>query len=484
VPLGLCDVVARALAANLDIAIAQYTPDIRDAELLSAEGEFDPVIRLDYSYFDQKVAQTSRQGISTGAAKTETKGNDITGTLSGKLISGTEYTLLFDREFSKFTRFGVFNPLTGGFETVPSPGQYFLDTSINVTQPLLKDFGLTTNLAGIRIARVQRDSGLEDFRQNVINIISEAQSAYWGLVLALENLRVNNTALSLARDLLRENRIRQQVGTMSPLEVIEAEAGVARAEEGVIIGQRLVKDAEDNLKRLLNLPRNTVEWDVTIMPTDQPEVVHLKFDVAKEVETALQNRPDYKSSLLQVESSAINEQFNRNQLLPTVDVFGQYDFQSVANEFDTAFDDIESGQSPTWSAGLTAEYPIGNRTAKGNFQTAQLERQQSMLISDNLRLSIILDVRRAIRGIETSLKSLEASQKTTDFARRSLEAEQKKLEVGISTSHDVLQFVEQLVDAQRREAIAKINYRLALVNLAAANGTLLEKNNIVIDERL
>lgn len=482
VPLGVREVVARALVANLDIAVERYTPDISNAELLSAQGEFDPVIRLDYQYGVSETPQTSREGLATGAGTTTTKQNDLTTTLKGKLISGTEYELLFNRQRSQFIRKDAFDPNTGGFTTIKDPWQYVLDTYVNITQPLLKDFGLSTNLTGIRVARVQRDSSLQDFRQNVINIVRDVQAAYWQLVLALENLRVSEESLALAQDLLRENRIRLEVGTMSPLEVIEAEAGVAQREEGVIVSRKLVKDAEDNLKRVLNLPQNVKDWDFTIVPVDKPVIVEREFDQSSEIETALRNRPDYKSALMQVKSNAINEQFTRNQMLPTTDVFGQYEFQAVDTDFGSAFDSIESGQSPTWMAGLTAEYPIGNRTARGDFQAAQLQKFQSKLAADNLRLGIIVDVRQSIRSIETSLKSIEASQKTTEFARKSLEAEQKKLEVGISTSHDVLQFVEQLVDAERREAISKVNYRIALVNLTAATGTLLEKNNIVIDE--
>lgn len=484
VPLGVCEVVARAVSSNLDIAVERYIPDIRNADVMTAEGEFDPLLNISYSYSDSKIPQTSEEGVMTGAAETETKLNDLQGTLSGKLISGTEYELVFDRQYSRFIEKGVFNASTGRFDTRTFPWQYFLDTYINVTQPLLKDFGLTANLAGIRIARVQRDVSLQDFRQGVINTVSEALKAYWNLVLALENLRVTENSLVLAQDLLRQNRIRLKVGVMSPLEVTEAEAGVAQREEGVIVSQRLVKDAEDNLKRLLNLPRNTEEWNVTIVPVDKPVIVKQEFDVSQQIQIALENRPDYKSALLQVRSNAIDVQFTRNQTLPTVDLTGQYEFQAVGNHVHNALDDIESGKSPTWIAGLSAEYPIGNRTAKGNYQAAQLQKMQSEVTADNIRLGIIVAVRDAIRSVETSLKSIEASKKTVEFAQQSLDAEQKKLEVGISTSYDVLQFMDQLIGAQRREVIAEVGYRTALIDVATATGTLLDKYNIVINENL
>jgi outer membrane protein len=482
IQLGICEVVARAVSSNLDIAVERYVPDIRDAEVTSAKGEFDPLLSIDYSYSDSEVPQTSREGISTGAAVTKTKLNDLSGTLSGKLISGTEYELVFNRQYSQFIRKGVFDEGTGMFITQKDPWQYLLDTYINVTQPLLKDFGLTANLASIRIARVQRGVSLQDFRQGVINTVADALRAYWNLVLALENLRVTENSLALAQDLLRQNRIRLKVGVMSPLEVTEAEAGVAQREEGVIISRRLVKDAEDNLKRLLNLPQNTQEWNITIVPVDKPITVRQEFDATQQIQIALENRPDYKSALMRVKSDAINVQFNRNQMLPSVDLIGQYEFQAVDTDVDTALDDIGSGKSPSWIAGLSAEYPIGNHLAKGNYRSAQLQETQAEVSAENVRLGIIVAVRDAIRSVETSLKSIEASQKTVEFSQQSLEAEQKKLEVGISTSYDVLQFMDQLIGAQRRELIAKVGYRTSLIDLAAANGTLLDKYNIVINE--
>ena len=185
---------------------------------------------------------------------------------------------------------------------------------------------------------------------------------------------------------------------------------------------------------------------------------------------------------MQIENDAVNERFTRNQLLPTVDLTGEYQFLAVAGQFDDAFDDIEGGDSPSWQLGLTAEYPIGNRTAKGEHKKAHLERRQSEKEAENLRLSIIVEVNKAVRDIRTSLKRIEVTAKAIELAEESLKAEHKKLEVGVSTSHDVLEFEEELVDAQRRGILAKLNYAKALINLSNATGMLLEENNIVIEE--
>jgi outer membrane protein TolC len=488
VKLGLRDVVVRALAANLDIKVERYNPDIRDAELLSAEGEFDPTIRLEYSYSDSEIPQTVREGLASNAAETETTRKDFALTFEGKIPTGTEYQVFFDREQSQFTQKNTLvdpDPTVLGDEFIGdqrNPAEYNLNLVFSLTQPLLKDFGFDANLAGVRVAQGERKMSVEDFRLRVMNTIAEVQASYWGLVLAIENLRVAESSLQVAQDLLKENRIRLEVGVMAPLEVLQAETGVAQREEQVIVARNAVKDAEDNLKRLLDLPKDTENWRFRIEPVDMPVIMVRELELLPQLDLAFRNRPDYRRSLMQIETDEINERFAENQLLPTFDLNGDYEFRAVNSTVHEAFDDIERGSSPSWLLGATAEYPIGNRAAKGQYERAQLVRMQSEKESENLRLSVIAQVNKAVRDLETSLKRIEVTEKATELAQESLDAERKKLEVGVSTSHQVLEFEDELADAKRREIAARIDYENSLINLAIATGTTLEKNNIVVDE--
>ena len=478
--LGIREAAMRALEANLDIEVERYNPRIKEAEVMSAGGEFDPTIKMDYSYGEDEVPQTVREGLASDAGTTETVRKDLSLGLEGKLTTGTQYGLSFGREQSQLTQKDVF--VDPGFEDRSNPSQYDLDLTLTLTQPLLKGFGRDVTTTELRIARGDRSISLEDFRQRVIDVIAEAQSAYWDLAAAIRNLRVSAQSLALAENLLKENRIRLEVGTVAPLEVLQAETGVAQREEEVIVARSFIEDAEDNLKRILNLPGDTDEWQTSINPTDVPEVVERQIDLLAELHTAFEKRPDYKSSRMRIENDRIDERFAKNQLLPTADVNAEGMYLAVDEEFDDAFDDIVDRKSPSWQLGLTAEYPLGNRTAKGEYMKARLERQQSEKESENLRLSIIVEVNKAARDIRTSLKRIEVTDKATELAEESLRAEQKKLEVGVSTSHDVLEFEEELVDAQRRQILARLDYAKALINLARATGTLLEENEIVIEE--
>jgi outer membrane protein TolC len=483
IALGIDDVVVRALDSSLDIEIERLNPEIKEAEALSATGVFDPTLRLEFSYDEEEKPQTTSEGLASNAGTTERVSKDLALTLEGKLVPGTEYALKFDREQSQFTQKDTFiGPGPTDFADVRNPAQYNLDASLTLSQPLLKDFGPAANLAEIRIARGEKGISVEDFQKRVMDIIAEAESAYWDLVATIENLRVSEQSLALARDLLEENRIRLEVGAMARLEVLQAETGVAQREEEVITARRLIEDVEDNLKRILNLPKNTEKWKTRIEPTDAPSVVDEEIDLLAQLELALEKRPDYKSSLMRIENDAINVRFAQNQTLPTVDMIAEGQSLAVAAEFDDAFDDVAGGNALSWMLGVTAEYPIGNRAAKGELTKARLERLQSEKEAENLRLSIIVEVNKAVRDIRASLKRIEVTAKGVELAEESLKAERKKLEVGVSTSHNVLEFEDELADTRRREILAKLDHAKALINLSNATGTLLEENNIVIEE--
>jgi outer membrane protein TolC len=490
IDLGIGEVVEKALEANLDIEIERYNPGIEEAGVTSAMGVFDPTFRLDYSYEESESPQTTTEGLASDSGQTETVRKALSLTTEGKLTTGTEYGVTFHREQSQFTQRDTFidpNPLVIGDEflgDVRNPAEYNLDLTFTLTQPLLKDFGRDINTTELRIARSEQEMSVEEFRKRVIEVIAEAQSAYWNLAAVIRNLQVTEQSLATATDLLKENRIRLEVGTMAPLEVLQAETGVAQREEEVILARSIIKDAEDNLKRILNLPKGTEEWQVSINPTDIPDVVEREIDLQAELEKAFEKRPDYQKSKMQIESDMINERFSKNQLLPTVDANAELQYLAVDEDFEDAFDDITDRDARSWQLGMTAEYPLRNRSAKGEYEKSQLERQQSEKETENLRLSIIVEVNKAVRDIRTNLKRIEVTAKSVELAEESLKAERKKLEVGVSTSHDVLQFEEELADAQRRRILAVLDYAKALINLSAATGTLLEENNIVIEEIL
>jgi outer membrane protein TolC len=286
----------------------------------------------------------------------------------------------------------------------------------------------------------------------------------------------------LAQQLLDQNRKREQVGTMSPLDVIQAEAGVAESEQNVILTARTIKDNENALKRLI-CQQVTEFRSVSLVPVDQPMVQMVALDVEESTRTALQMRADYLSTLHALERQNINVQFNRNQLWPQVDLAGSYAFNGRGHTFDNFSDNLGSGDYPAWGVGVVASFPLGNRQARSTYHISKLDADQALLSLKSLEQDIVVQVDNAVGHVEANLKSVEAARAATRLAQESLEAEKKKLLAGTSTTFLVLQAQTQLATARSAESRAEADYGESLVALDLAQGTILQKNNIVLDER-
>jgi outer membrane protein TolC len=312
--------------------------------------------------------------------------------------------------------------------------------------------------------------------------ISSVANAYYELVYAIENHESAVESRELARELLDQNRIQERVGTMSPLDVIQAEAGVAESEQNVITTARAIKDNENTLKRLI-CQQVSEFGTATLVPVDYPPVEMIALDVAESTRRAMQMRADYQSAYHALEAQNITVQFDHNQLWPQVNLQGSY----AANGFGTTFSDYAQntagGNSPTWAIGVVVSFPLGNRQARANYHTAKLDADQLLLSLKSLEQDIVVAVDDAVGHVETNLKSVEAARAATRLAQESLDAEQKKLLAGTSTTFLVLQAQTQLATARVAQIRAEADYHESLVALDLAEGTILAKNNIVLDEK-
>jgi outer membrane protein TolC len=312
--------------------------------------------------------------------------------------------------------------------------------------------------------------------------ISSVANAYYELVYAIENHKSAVETRELARELLDQNRIQERVGTMSPLDVIQAEAGVAESEQSVITTARAIKDNENTLKRLI-CQQISEFGSATLVPVDYPPVQMIALDVAESTRRALEIRADYQSAYHALESQNITVQFNRNQLWPEVNLTGTYNLNGLGYSFSSFGDNLTSTRSPYWNVGVVVSVPLGNRQARANYHTAKLDADQLLLSLKSLEQNIVVAVDDAVGHVETNLKSVEAARAATRLAQESLDAEKKKLLAGTSTTFLVLQAQTTLATQRSAQIRAEADYHESLVALDLAEGTILAKNNIVLDEK-
>jgi outer membrane protein TolC len=469
--LTIRECVERALENNLEIRAQRINPTIATWGVVGAQGVYDPLLSGAFNYVDS-TTPAEFVGVPTNGllSTTPVKEQQLqsSGTLSGLLPSGATYGLsATDTRYSGNTRTNFLYAGTAG---------------ISGTQPLLKNFGFGVNAAIIRIARESKTIAIQNFVQFVMTKISTVSTAYYELVYAIENHKAAVENRELARQLLDENRKREQVGTMSPLDVIQAEAGVAESEQNVITTAQTIKDNENTLKRLI-CQQVTEFRGTSLVPVDYPIIQMIALDVDECTRTALQMRADYLSALHSLEQQNITVQFDRNQIWPQLDLQGSYGLNGSGRTFGGMYDNLASGNNPVWSVGVVASFPLGDRRARSTYHIARLDADQLLLSLKSLEQDIVVGVDTAVGHVEANLKSVEAARAATRLAQESLDAEKKKLLAGTSTTFLVLQAQSQLATARSAQIRAEADYSESLVALDLAEGTILQKNNIVLDEK-
>jgi outer membrane protein TolC len=259
-----------------------------------------------------------------------------------------------------------------------------------------------------------------------------------------------------------------------------------------------IENAEDFLKRLINDPESDDFWAMRISPLDQPTESEVQIDLEDSVRIAFERRPELDQSRTEMDTRSYNVRFTRNQLRPQVDFVGQLVYTGLGgNRFirddlgGSVIGEIPGGYSDAleqlfdrdfynWSLGLQVAYPIGHSTESAQHAQAQVDYRRQRASIESQKLVIAQEVRAAARGVDTGRKRIEATRVARELAQRRLEAEQKKFEVGMSTSFLIVQTQRDLTEAAANELIALIDYQKALVAFERARGTLLDRENISV----
>jgi outer membrane protein TolC len=474
-PLSLMESIALALERNFDIIIEGFNPKIRVADVINERAEFDPTIFSGYRYSGGKEHlddlplrwppnRTEKIRTSTPLAGIEQR-----------LQLGTSFRLQLSQEY-------ITSNETASTSRAIEPSDEFR-TTLTLNQPILRNFGFDANRTRIRIAQTNQEISETSLKDRVIRLVTLVQELYWELVFGIQELEVHRLSLKLAQDLLAQTRVQVAVGTQPQLSILEGEAGVAAREEAVIVAENNVRNVEDRLKELLSFFDNRQRGGMAIVPTDAPQFTIEEIDLERALEAAFDHRPDYRQARLEIESRSLNERFTRNQLLPSLDLQGQVGMNGLDDNLGDSFNHFTSGNWVQYQVGFTFRYPLGNQAAKSRFTRARLEVEQAKTILERTEQRILVEVREAVRNVETNIKRVSVTRGARELAQRKLEAEEKKLAVGLSSVREVLRFQDDLSLEQSREIRALTDYKSSLANLDRAKGTTLERLNIVVGSR-
>jgi len=488
--LSLEDCIVRALRDNLKVAVEVYNPELADVSLTKAREFFAP--RLDINFGNQRTENPSSWWLEQ-ADTVINKNMNYSASIVQQIPTGGNLSLSLSGYRSETnTGFQLINPL------------YRNTLRFDFTQPLLRDFGSTVSKRGIIIARNNLDISVNQLQSVLMNTIYSVEEAFWNLVYAIENYKVKQQSLQLARDLLAKNQKEVEVGKLAPIEILNAEAVVASREADILQAEALIRRGEDVLKNLINLSKEEDMMVTKIVPSDKPEFIQKEISLETALKEALERRPDLWMKKKDIETKELNLGVAKNQLLPSLNLALSYWSPGVSGdrniypsgdpfggpigkEEGSAWDSVRDAFKllyNNWTIGLTLSLPLSNFTTKADYVRARMELDKGELELKDIEKQLFLEVKDAVRDIETNAKRVQAYRIARELGEKRLEAEVKKLNVGLSTNYFVLQYQEELANARSMELTSMVDYNLAWARLERTVGRSLEKRNIKISQFL
>lgn len=486
VRMSLGDCLSRALEQNLDLAIAKKDPEISYQSVLFQKAAFDPMFGANASH--SETTQEPSQ-IFTGK---HNKQDVLNASFSGLLNFGATWSVGLDSSKYDTDSLGaLYNP------------SYSSGLGLGFTLPLLKGFGKEATTAQLVISKRNLEISHEQLRQQATTTLRAVEDAYWNLRAAREAQKVAEQALRLAQDLYELNKKKVEVGTLAPIEITQAEANVASNVEGTIRAKETVGNAQDALLRLLAVPKDDPLWARTVIPTEEPVREARQVDLGTNIDTALQKRPEIIEVRKGLENSQLSELAARNAARHQLDlnagvtptgnnliqvdagpdgIPGTTDDVPVTGGLAESLKEVPKFNNYQWTVGLSYKVPVANRAAKANYVTAELNRQKQELAVQNTENLIRVDVRTAVRAVESGYERVTAARKNVELQQKKLDAEQKKFDNGMSTSFEVFTFQTDLRNAQLSLIQALLDYNKSLADLERAKGTLLEAKGLKLAE--
>ena len=496
VPISLEESLRVALENNLDLVIARKDPLIAEQRWIARDADFDGEFSANVEYRDTQTDtnQVTTDEIGSSNLTFSTEDQPLSGAAAwvNRLYFGGEYEFRLTAnqtdpsESRQFISAGIFD--VSDFESDSWRAE------LNYRMPLLRGFGTEVNTYDIVIAKNDVTLSQYELERQSETTLKRVEDAYWDIVAARAAVAVAKESLRLAQDLLDLNRKKVEVGTLAPIEVTQAEAGVASREEDIIRAETSLENAEDLLLQLMAVPADDPRWSSALIPTDKPRFEKSTVDVDAALATAFANRAEVLSAKQALADSQLGERVAKNGTKHGLDLtagigYGSDSFERLGftqvggtisdlSKFDQTDDNLD------WGVGLAYSYPLGNRAAKANYAGAMLDRERSEVALSNAELSVRTDVRIAARNVESGAKRVDAARSNTILQRKTLEAEQKKFENGMSTSFEVLRIQTDLSSAQLAEIRAMLDYTKSLADLERAQGTLLEARGMQFEEPL
>ena len=463
------EAVARALERNVTLASQRLTPRLSDYQIAATWATYRP--SLTSTYVTNSQTQLPSTTIEGGDIVHNDTSNWNAGLAQNLRWFGGNYQLQWTNDRQNTDRFNsTFNPsFNSGFRAV-------------YTQPLLQNFKIDQTRANLQTQAIQRDVAELDLQATIASTTAQVRNAYWELAYAQLNLEAQRASYDLATRLVNDNRARVEIGTMAPIDVVQAQAEQATRRQAVVNAEATLKNNELALKRLIVSGTDDPVWNATINAVDKPTAAAEAFDLEAAVRNALANRTDLATAKKNIDSANVTLRQFRNQTLPSLQLQTTYSLagrggtalvrdretndilQTFPGGYGDALRALRSWDFPTWNVQLNFTYPLGTSQAEANKARQQLVIQQNQATVKATELQVATEVTAAAIAIRNSQEAIVAATAARELSEQRYNAAQSKLEVGMATNFEVVQAQRDLADARNRELRELLNLRRALVD--------------------
>ena len=490
--LSLEDAIRLTLLNNTDVRLARTPVEQAGYSLLGSYRAFDPMFVVSASD-SRSISQADNllQGVGL-AVQTNQSLNQLS----------QQASLGYTQTFATGTNLNV--QFSGG-KTDTNSSFYFINPyfttnlSFQLTQPLLRNRGFFPNLAPIRIARRNLNASADTFEAQVSTLLQQGIDQYWNVVQAHETLRVAQESLKQAQASYDHDKRSLDLGALPPLDIYRSESQVAQRRVAEIQAEYAWKQAEDQFRQVIGADLDPYIRALDLDMTQEPAAAEPLFsiDQSTALTEARLHRPEFKAINEQLAADGISVRLAQNLLLPDLELQGSYFSSGIGgNQYNAATPPVLIAPGgfgdalaqlfhfgyPTYAATLTLNLPIRNRAGRAALGQARVTRTNDLYQLRKQNQSVELDVANAVHGLEQAKLSIAAAKIARDLAQKTVESEQRKLQLGTSTTYFVLEAQTELAQSENSLVQAEISYQTALAAVDHATGTLLERHHVQIEQ--
>jgi outer membrane protein len=359
--------------------------------------------------------------------------------------------------------------------TLPNPS-FASTASIQVTQPLLKGAGTDYNRAAIESARLGVRISNLNFKSAILTMVLSVETTYYNLLYQRKQYKVQAEELKQAQQLLDENTQKRQTGTLTDLDVMNARAGVASAQNQLILDRQMVQNSEDNLLQLLgDRDFTTAVGEIAFPDVGEPEV-----SFARSYKLARDNGPDLAVAQATIDQFKLTALKAKRDTLPELNVNGGVAYSSYAGSAGSSVTTNWNGYN--WTGGVVLNIPWGMHANRAQYHSALAQVHSQQVAYDQADQNLVVSVRADVRGVEASVQSVRSSAENTKYAEKAYELTKAQFDAGLATSYLVLQAQNTLETARVSELQAKVSLLLAIANLRFIEGSSLQLYRINLPE--